>query len=71
VWTAPLIDFTLQAILVWSLVTFTGKTYGDGSSFPAFANILGWLMIAFAIIFIPLMAIVAIVQKKGNVFEVL
>ena len=50
---------------MWSLVTFKGKTYSDKSPYPPFANALGWLMIAFAIMFIPLFAIVAIVKKKG------
>nr|CAB3266316.1 sodium- and chloride-dependent neutral and basic amino acid transporter B(0+)-like [Phallusia mammillata] len=59
----------LTAILVWSLVTFKGKAYGSGESYPEWANAIGWLIIAFGIVFIPLFAIIAIIQKKGNIFK--
>ncbi|CAK8698152.1 unnamed protein product [Clavelina lepadiformis] len=59
----------LTAILIWSLVTFTGKTYDDGTTYPVFANVLGWLMIAFAIAFIPLFGVITIIKKGGNIFK--
>nr|XP_018670759.1 sodium- and chloride-dependent neutral and basic amino acid transporter B(0+)-like isoform X1 [Ciona intestinalis] len=58
----------LTAILVWSLATFDTKSIG-GYEYPEFATVIGWLIIATAIIFVPIFGIVAIVKNKGSVFK--
>ncbi|XP_053574724.1 sodium- and chloride-dependent neutral and basic amino acid transporter B(0+)-like [Bombina bombina] len=58
----------LTAILIWSLVTFTPPKYA-GKEFPTMGMILGWLMIIFCIIWIPVIAILKIIQAKGNLWQ--
>ncbi|XP_020371536.1 sodium- and chloride-dependent neutral and basic amino acid transporter B(0+)-like [Rhincodon typus] len=55
----------LMAILIWSLVTFVPPTYGK-LEYPAWATALGWCMIIFIILWIPVVAIMKIVQSKGS-----
>ncbi|XP_067903906.1 sodium- and chloride-dependent neutral and basic amino acid transporter B(0+)-like [Heterodontus francisci] len=55
----------LTAILIWSLVTFAPPTYGS-VEYPVWATALGWCMIIFCIIWIPIVAIVKIVQSEGS-----
>ncbi|GCB78368.1 hypothetical protein scyTo_0015822 [Scyliorhinus torazame] len=55
----------LLAILIWSLVTFIPPTYGL-VEYPGWATALGWCMIIFYIMWIPIIAIVKIVQAKGS-----
>ncbi|KAM8953600.1 sodium- and chloride-dependent neutral and basic amino acid transporter B(0+)-like [Pelodytes ibericus] len=59
----------LTAILLWSLITFEYPSYGD-VPYPVWGVALGWCMICFCLIWIPIVAIVKIVQAKGNVFQV-
>ncbi|XP_038630787.1 sodium- and chloride-dependent neutral and basic amino acid transporter B(0+)-like [Scyliorhinus canicula] len=54
----------LTAVLVWSLATFTSPTYGS-VEYPVWATVLGWCMIIFCIMWIPIVAIVRIVQAEG------
>ncbi|XP_039272885.2 sodium- and chloride-dependent neutral and basic amino acid transporter B(0+)-like [Styela clava] len=58
----------LIAVLIWSLVTFTPASYA-GYDYPDWANGLGWAAIGFALLFIPLMAIVAIIKNRGNIIK--
>uniref|UniRef100_H2ZHW6 Transporter n=1 Tax=Ciona savignyi TaxID=51511 RepID=H2ZHW6_CIOSA len=58
----------LTAILVWSLVTFNTNTIG-GYKYPEFATVIGWLIIATAIIFIPIFGIVALVKNKFSIYK--
>ncbi|KAJ6650826.1 hypothetical protein lerEdw1_003063, partial [Lerista edwardsae] len=57
-----------QAILVWSLVTFT--TPSDGQEhYPVWGNAVGWCLISFCLIWIPLMAIYKIATAKGTLWQ--
>uniref|UniRef100_A0A9L0T0H3 Transporter n=1 Tax=Equus caballus TaxID=9796 RepID=A0A9L0T0H3_HORSE len=58
----------LIAILVWSLVKFHRPDYAK-IPYPDWAVALGWCMIIFCIIWIPIMATVKIIQAKGNIFQ--
>ncbi|XP_051877681.1 sodium- and chloride-dependent neutral and basic amino acid transporter B(0+)-like [Pristis pectinata] len=55
----------LAAILIWSFVTFVPPIYGS-VQYPAWGTALGWCMIIFCIIWIPIVAIVNIVQAEGS-----
>ncbi|XP_074771361.1 sodium- and chloride-dependent neutral and basic amino acid transporter B(0+) isoform X2 [Athene noctua] len=55
----------LMAILVWSLVTFSPPTYGS-VLYPAWGTAVGWCMIIFCVIWIPVVAILKIVKAEGN-----
>ncbi|XP_078068167.1 sodium- and chloride-dependent neutral and basic amino acid transporter B(0+)-like [Mustelus asterias] len=55
----------LLVILIWSLATFGSPTYGP-DEYPVWATALGWFMIIFCIIWIPIIAIMKIVQAKGS-----
>uniref|UniRef100_I3M973 Transporter n=1 Tax=Ictidomys tridecemlineatus TaxID=43179 RepID=I3M973_ICTTR len=58
----------IYAILIWSLVKFQRPTYGE-ISYPDWGVALGWCMIIFCIIWIPIVAIIKIVQAEGNIFQ--
>ncbi|XP_071981519.1 sodium- and chloride-dependent neutral and basic amino acid transporter B(0+)-like [Engystomops pustulosus] len=58
----------LAVILVWSLVTFEAPEK-DGVAYPKWAVVLGFLMIVFCLIWIPIVAGVKIIQAKGNIFQ--
>ncbi|XP_040179608.1 sodium- and chloride-dependent neutral and basic amino acid transporter B(0+)-like isoform X2 [Rana temporaria] len=58
----------LAAILIWSLVTYETTTYG-GVVYPQWAIILGFLIVVFCLIWIPIIAIVKVIQAKGNIFQ--
>ncbi|XP_019488782.1 PREDICTED: sodium- and chloride-dependent neutral and basic amino acid transporter B(0+) [Hipposideros armiger] len=57
-----------RAILIWSLVKFQRPVYA-GIPYPNWGVALGWCMIIFCIIWIPIMAIIKIIQAKGNIFQ--
>uniref|UniRef100_A0A8C0BZ78 Transporter n=1 Tax=Buteo japonicus TaxID=224669 RepID=A0A8C0BZ78_9AVES len=59
----------LMAILVWSLVTFSPPTYGS-VLYPAWGTAVGWCMIIFCVIWIPIAAILKIVKAEGNLCQV-
>lgn len=52
----------LIAVLLWSLVTFEPAKYGD-FEYPGWANGLGWASIGFGLLFIPLMAFIALCKN--------
>lgn len=58
-----------QAILVWSLVTFSAPTYGS-VLYPTWGTAVGWCMIIFCVIWIPIVAVVKILKAEGNLFQV-
>ncbi|XP_055499431.1 sodium- and chloride-dependent neutral and basic amino acid transporter B(0+)-like [Leucoraja erinacea] len=55
----------LVVVLAWSLVTFTPPTYGL-IEYPTWAIALGWCTIIFSIMWIPIIAIVKVVQAEGS-----
>ncbi|NXC60945.1 S6A14 protein, partial [Aleadryas rufinucha] len=58
----------LMAILVWSLVTFSRPTYGS-VLYPTWGTAVGWCMIIFCVIWIPVVAIVKILKAEGNLVQ--
>ncbi|XP_066437972.1 sodium- and chloride-dependent neutral and basic amino acid transporter B(0+)-like [Eleutherodactylus coqui] len=58
----------LAVILIWSLVTFEVPEH-NGVVYPKWAVILGFLMVVFCLIWIPLIAILKIIQAPGNIFQ--
>ncbi|XP_078402281.1 sodium- and chloride-dependent neutral and basic amino acid transporter B(0+)-like [Cetorhinus maximus] len=55
----------LAVILIWSLATFAPPTYGS-VEYPVWATALAWCMIIFCIMWIPIVAIVRVVQAEGS-----
>uniref|UniRef100_A0A674BDC2 Solute carrier family 6 member 14 n=1 Tax=Salmo trutta TaxID=8032 RepID=A0A674BDC2_SALTR len=55
-------------ILVWSLLTFSPPSYGT-VQYPAWGVALGWCMIAFCLIWIPLIAVWKIHTSQGNPWQ--
>ncbi|CAM5141184.1 unnamed protein product [Eretmochelys imbricata] len=58
----------LCVILCWSLVAFSPPKYGS-VEYPAWGTAVGWCMIVFCIIWIPIVAIVKIVKAQGNLWQ--
>ncbi|XP_048461093.1 sodium- and chloride-dependent neutral and basic amino acid transporter B(0+)-like [Rhincodon typus] len=55
----------LIAILIWSVTTFAPPTYGP-VEYPVWAIALGWCMITFCTMWIPIVAVVRVVQAEGS-----
>ncbi|XP_060688326.1 sodium- and chloride-dependent neutral and basic amino acid transporter B(0+)-like [Hemiscyllium ocellatum] len=55
----------LAIILLWSLVTYAPPRYGP-VEYPVWAIALGWCMTTFCIMWIPIVAIVRVVQAEGS-----
>uniref|UniRef100_A0A4W3HS47 Transporter n=1 Tax=Callorhinchus milii TaxID=7868 RepID=A0A4W3HS47_CALMI len=55
----------LILVFIWSLVAFVPPKYGN-VEYPIWAVALGWCMVIFCIIWIPIFAIVKIVQAEGS-----
>ncbi|XP_048400834.2 sodium- and chloride-dependent neutral and basic amino acid transporter B(0+)-like [Stegostoma tigrinum] len=55
----------LAVILTWSLATFVPPTYGP-VEYPGWAIALGWCMIIFCIMWVPIVAVVRVVQAEGS-----
>ncbi|XP_072361161.1 sodium- and chloride-dependent neutral and basic amino acid transporter B(0+)-like isoform X2 [Scyliorhinus torazame] len=55
----------LTVILIWSIATFAPPTYGL-VEYPFWATVLGWCMIIFCIMWIPIVAIVKIIRAEGS-----
>ncbi|XP_055499432.1 sodium- and chloride-dependent neutral and basic amino acid transporter B(0+)-like [Leucoraja erinacea] len=55
----------LAVILFWSLATFSMPTYGP-VEYPEWATALGWFILIFCIMWIPIVAIVRVAQAKGT-----
>ncbi|XP_059535670.1 sodium- and chloride-dependent neutral and basic amino acid transporter B(0+) isoform X2 [Myotis daubentonii] len=58
----------LIVIFIWSLVKFNRPTYGE-IPYPDWGVALGWCLIIFCIIWIPIMAIIQIIRAKGNIIQ--
>ncbi|XP_051791361.1 sodium- and chloride-dependent neutral and basic amino acid transporter B(0+)-like [Erpetoichthys calabaricus] len=58
----------LTIILVWSMVKFSTPSYGP-ILYPVWGTVLGWFMIAFCIIWIPIFAVFNFAKAKGGIFE--
>ncbi|XP_043978931.1 sodium- and chloride-dependent neutral and basic amino acid transporter B(0+) isoform X1 [Gambusia affinis] len=70
-WRACWFFFTpsiLLTILIWSLWTFVAPTYGD-IRFPSWGLSLGWCMLFFVLIWLPIAAIYHLTQAKGNLLN--
>ncbi|XP_051877846.1 sodium- and chloride-dependent neutral and basic amino acid transporter B(0+)-like isoform X2 [Pristis pectinata] len=55
----------MTAIAVWSVATFAPPTYG-AIEYPVWATILGWCMVVFCMMWIPIIAIKRIAQTEGS-----
>ncbi|XP_063102375.1 sodium- and chloride-dependent neutral and basic amino acid transporter B(0+) isoform X2 [Cavia porcellus] len=58
----------LTAILIWSLVKFHNPVYAD-IPYPDWAVIIGWCIITFCTIWIPIVAVIKITQAKGTICQ--
>ncbi|XP_072125841.1 sodium- and chloride-dependent neutral and basic amino acid transporter B(0+)-like [Mobula birostris] len=59
----------LTVVLAWSINSFTSLKYAS-IDYPKWATILGWLMIAFCLMWIPLIAILEITAAEGgNIYQ--
>uniref|UniRef100_A0A8D2L1U7 Transporter n=1 Tax=Varanus komodoensis TaxID=61221 RepID=A0A8D2L1U7_VARKO len=58
----------LIAILVWSLVTFEPPTYGM-VKYPAWGSVVGWCMIMFCLVWIPVVAVYKIAKAEGSLWQ--
>nr|XP_032824508.1 sodium- and chloride-dependent neutral and basic amino acid transporter B(0+)-like [Petromyzon marinus] len=55
----------LIAIFLWSIITFQAPTYGD-VVYPMWAIALGWCMIIFSLIWIPIIGVWKIIKAEGG-----
>ena len=55
-------------VLVWSLVTLENPIY-NGVEYPGWAIAIGWLTIAFSLLFVPAFAIYS-GWERGSFYEV-
>ncbi|XP_053547733.1 sodium- and chloride-dependent neutral and basic amino acid transporter B(0+) [Bombina bombina] len=58
----------LTAILIWSLVTLETPKHGT-VEYPAWGVALGWCMIIFCIIWIPILAVKKMIQAEGTLWQ--
>ncbi|XP_053329603.1 sodium- and chloride-dependent neutral and basic amino acid transporter B(0+)-like [Spea bombifrons] len=58
----------LMAILIWSLVTFENPKHGS-IEYPEWGIAIGWCMIIFCIIWIPILAGIKIFKSKGTFLQ--
>lgn len=56
-------------ILVWSLMTFTPPSYGT-VQFPVWGLALGWCMVVFILLCIPVIAVYKILKVEGSIWKV-
>nr|XP_020448617.1 sodium- and chloride-dependent neutral and basic amino acid transporter B(0+) [Monopterus albus]XP_020448618.1 sodium- and chloride-dependent neutral and basic amino acid transporter B(0+) [Monopterus albus] len=55
----------IVVILVWSLMTFTPPSYG-ASQFPVWGLALGWCMVVFVLLWIPVIAVYKLTRVEGS-----
>ncbi|XP_048400375.1 sodium- and chloride-dependent neutral and basic amino acid transporter B(0+)-like isoform X1 [Stegostoma tigrinum] len=55
----------MVVVLFWSLATFAPPTYGP-VEYPVWALALGWCMIIFCIMWVPIVAVVRVVKAEGS-----
>ncbi|XP_030585828.1 sodium- and chloride-dependent neutral and basic amino acid transporter B(0+) [Archocentrus centrarchus] len=58
----------IVVILGWSLVTFSPPTYGQ-IQYPVWGLNLGWCMVAFVLMWIPVVAVYKLIKAKGNTWK--
>ncbi|XP_053724373.1 sodium- and chloride-dependent neutral and basic amino acid transporter B(0+)-like isoform X1 [Synchiropus splendidus] len=58
----------IAVILVWSLLTFTPPSYGS-VQYPMWGQALGWCMIVFVLLWIPLFVVLNMLKAKGTVWN--
>lgn len=58
----------LLAILIWSLVTFKGPMHGS-IVYPTWGTAIGWCMIAFCLVWIPILAVIKMIRAEGSVWQ--
>uniref|UniRef100_A0A8C6YG50 Transporter n=1 Tax=Naja naja TaxID=35670 RepID=A0A8C6YG50_NAJNA len=58
----------LLAILIWSLITFMPPKYGK-TDYPEWGTAVGWCMIIFCLIWIPVVAFYKVAKAKGNLWQ--
>ncbi|XP_078267992.1 sodium- and chloride-dependent neutral and basic amino acid transporter B(0+)-like [Rhinoraja longicauda] len=59
---------TLTLILLWTIIFPSPVKYGL-VTYPKWSYIIGWLMIAFCFMWIPLIAILELIITKGNILQ--
>ncbi|KAM9813741.1 sodium- and chloride-dependent neutral and basic amino acid transporter B(0+)-like [Neosynchiropus ocellatus] len=58
----------ITVILVWSLLTFTPPSYGS-VQYPLWGQALGWCMIAFVLLWIPVFVVHNMLKAKGTLWN--
>ncbi|XP_029357675.1 sodium- and chloride-dependent neutral and basic amino acid transporter B(0+) [Echeneis naucrates] len=58
----------IVVILIWSLMTFEPPSYGS-VQFPLWGLVLGWCMVAFILLWIPVVAVCKVMRAKGNLLK--
>uniref|UniRef100_UPI0037E6FDFD sodium- and chloride-dependent neutral and basic amino acid transporter B(0+)-like n=1 Tax=Semicossyphus pulcher TaxID=241346 RepID=UPI0037E6FDFD len=58
----------ILVVLLWSLITFTPPTYGK-IQYPAWGLALGWCMVSFILIWIPLVAAYKLMRAEGSLWQ--
>ncbi|XP_023279245.1 sodium- and chloride-dependent neutral and basic amino acid transporter B(0+)-like [Seriola lalandi dorsalis] len=58
----------IVVILIWSVMTFTPPRYGE-VQFPVWGLALGWCMVVFILLWIPVVALYKLMRTKGNPWE--
>eukprot|EP00112_Aurelia_sp_Birch-Aquarium-sp1_P025501 Seg850.3 transcript_id=Seg850.3/GoldUCD/mRNA.D3Y31 product="Sodium- and chloride-dependent GABA transporter 1" protein_id=Seg850.3/GoldUCD/D3Y31 len=64
---SPVIIFT---VFIFSLVKWKGVTYNTTYKYPAWAEVIGWLLASTSMVCIPIGLVAAFVNSKGSVQEV-
>ncbi|XP_063793616.1 sodium- and chloride-dependent neutral and basic amino acid transporter B(0+)-like [Pseudophryne corroboree] len=59
----------LTAILLWSLITFESPSYGT-IKYPSWATSIGWCIISFCVMWIPILAVVNLFRARGNFLQI-
>ncbi|XP_034726230.1 sodium- and chloride-dependent neutral and basic amino acid transporter B(0+) [Etheostoma cragini] len=58
----------ILVILIWSLMTFTPPSYG-GVQFPVWGLVLGWCIAAFILLWVPVIAVYALMRAEGSLWK--
>lgn len=61
--------FCAQVILLWSLINFEPPTYGT-VQYPVWGLVLGWCMVVFIILWIPVIAVYKLLRATGSPWKV-
>ncbi|KAF7660662.1 hypothetical protein LDENG_00276980 [Lucifuga dentata] len=60
--------FICLVVLVWSLMTFVSPTYGT-VQYPVWGLALGWCMVAFSLLWIPVIAVYKLMRAEGSLWK--